>query len=254
MAGEAMFYGIGDMWAETNAAPSDIAENVMLPLQLFDFEFTQDATSIEAKAQKNGIKKVIASAIGEITGTVKLSTQFGNWSHLEFFLDQFSNTESSVAIPVLKSGTVPSSSAYEVSDAGITTGTASGIYVYVYDDQDSGYRTKAGTSSPDPGEVYVDTTNNKLVFNAADAGKTISYTLPVTHTSGKSLGGAINDQYGALSFYGTIYGPEWTIYFPNLTRKTMPSITLNGDVASLEVEFTANLVPGYDAPYKIYKF
>jgi hypothetical protein len=253
-----MFYGVGDTWVKTknltsNTASGAIAQEVIIPLYLFDFEYTEDSTSLEAKGQIKGVKKTLASAVGEVTSTVKLSTQFINWSQLGFFLNQFSGSQASVAIPVLKSGKVPASSPYEVVDTGIASGTASGIYVYVSDDDNSSYRTiTSGTVAA--GQVKVDTTGNKLVFHSSDAGKSFVYTLPTTYTNKETYGGEGGiDKYGTIEFRGTLYGTEDRIYFPSLDIKTSPSLSFTGDVATLEVEFSANTTGSNLYPYTIYR-
>lgn len=250
MAGEALFYGVGDIYALTTEAPDDIGEQVILPLELFEFELSTDSTELEAKSMRGGVLTTIASAVGETTYTLTLSTQYGNWSHLEFFLNQFASTDATATVPVLTSGTVPTGSPYEVVDADLTTAT--GVYVYVYDGQESGYRTIA-TAAPTAGEVQVDTAATKLVFHSSDAGKAFAYTKNITETNIKRLGGAKGDTYGTFSVIGKIYGPEWTIYLPSCNFKSTPTISLSGDVSTLTVECSANVPAGADLPYYLYK-
>ncbi len=247
-----LFSGVGDCYAKTLSAPTGIGQNVIVPLELFDFSFTTDSTPLEAKAQKKGIKKTVASAIGEVTSTLTLSTQLIRWSPLGFFFNQFSVSVGSVSIPVLKGGTVPSSAPYEVSDADITTSNDEGVYVYLYDGDESTYLKTVAIAPANATEVQVDGTNGKLIFHSSAAGKKFAYTLPVTETNVKRIGGARGDQYGTIEFWGTVYGPEYRIHFPSLDFKSTPSIELTGDVATLSVEFSANVVDGDDEPFRLY--
>jgi hypothetical protein len=247
-----LFHGIGDPFIKTKSAPAGPGQNIILPLEIFSFDFSTDSNSLEAKSQKKGIIRTIASAVGESTGTLKLSSQYGNWGHLGFFLNQLPTVVAEVSIPVLKTGTVPSESPYEITDAGITTATVDGIFVYLFDGQDSQYLKKVGTT-PTGYEVEVDTTAHKLIFPAALDGKLFTYTIPVTETNVQRYGGATGDKYGTIEFWGTIYGTEDRIHFPSLDFKTTPSISLTGDVATLEVDFSANVSSGDDEPYVIYK-
>ena len=73
MAGEALFYGVGDIYALTTEAPDDIGEQVILPLELFEFELSTDSTELEAKSMRGGVLTTIASAVGETTYTLTLS-------------------------------------------------------------------------------------------------------------------------------------------------------------------------------------
>lgn len=250
-----MFYGVGDTYAKTKNNVGAIDQNIIVPLYLFDFEYTEDATALEAKGQVKGVKKTLASATGEITSTLRLSTQFVNWSQLGFFLNQLPSTQASVNIPVLKTGRVPATAPYEVADAGITALTASGVYVYISDDDDPSYREIITTGTVALGEVEVDSTAGSLTFHSSDAGKPFVYTLPVAQTNKQSYGGAGGDKYGTLEFWGTMYGTEDTIYFPSLDYKTTPSLAFTGDVATLEVEFSANVSvsDGDLYPYRIYR-
>lgn len=253
-----LFHGIGDPWVKTtNLTSGTIGEEVILPLELFEFEFNSEVESLEAQSMgRNGVQKTIASAPGAETSTLVLRTQLGRWDHLGFFLNQFQQQVASINIPILKIGTVPATADYEIGDAGITAGTAAGVYVHVYDGANSGYRTKAATpASPSAGEVGVDGTNNKLVFHSSDAGKTVAYTLPVAQTNVGYYGGtraASADSYGTIEFWGTLFGTEDRIYFPSLDFSTRPSLNFAGDVATLEVEFSANTPSGADFPYTIY--
>jgi len=248
-----LFHGIGDPFIITKTAPAGVDQNIILPLELFSFDYTTDSSALEAKSQKKGIRRTIASAVGESIGTLKLSSQYGNWGHLGFFFNQLPSVVSSVKIPILKTGTVPATGPYEVTDVGITAGNASGIYVYLFDDQDSTYLKKVAIAPADGTEVQVDTTANKFVFHSSLAGKSFTYTMPTTETNVERYGGATGDKYGTIEFWGVIYGTEDRIHFTSLDFKTTPPISLAGYVATLEVDFSANVTAGDDEPFRIYK-
>lgn len=245
-----MLHGVGDIWVSPTTAPAGIGERVIQPLELFSFSFAQDVTKLEAKAQKKGVLKTIASAQGEVTSTLTLSTQFGDWSHLEFFTNQFATPVTNVAIPVLKTGRVPATSPYEITDAAITSGNAAGVYAYMSDGADPGYLT-VGTSTPSAGEFIA--SNGKITLHSSAAGRLITYMVPTTVSSTERLGGAIVDSYGTIELWGTVYGTNWRIHFPSLTFSTAPSLEFTGDVGTLQVEFSANTPVGSDQPYNIYR-
>lgn len=252
MAGESIFYGVGDLWVKTLVAPSLPAQNIIIPLDLFEFELTADSSSIEGKAQKKGVKKIIGSAIGEVDYNLKLSGQLARWDQIGFFLGQLSKTASSISLPVLKSATVPSSSPYEITDAAITTGTAAGVYVYLLDGEASTYIKTGGSAAS--GVAQVDGSGGKLVFHSSAAGKSVVYTVPVAETNQAYYGGDNDNTLGNFELWGTVYGPEHKIWVKNLTIKTKPSLSFTGsDVATLEIEATANVTGSDIEPYVLFK-
>lgn len=252
MAGESIFYGVGDLWVKTLVAPSLPAQNVIIPLELFEFELTADSTSIEGKAQKKGVKKIIGSAIGEVNYTIRLSGQLARWDQIGFFLGQLNGSKASVSIPVLKSAVVPATSPYEITDAAITTGTAAGVYVYLIDGDNSTYIKTGGSAAS--GVVQVDGSGGKLVFHSSAAGKSVQYTVPVAETNQAYYGGDNTNTLGNFELWGTVYGPEFRIYVPSITLKTKPSLSFTGsDVATLEVEGTANVIGTDIDPFYLYR-
>jgi hypothetical protein len=248
-----LFYGIGDAYAKTTElAGTTLAQEVITPLFLFEFEYSEDSEALEAKGQIKGVRRTLASAMGEVTSTLRLSTQLVNWSQLGFYLNQMPGQAASTSIPVLKSAIVPASGAAEISDAAIVSGTVDGVYVYISDGANPGYRKKV-SEAPAAGEVQVDGTANKLIFHSSDAGQAAYYTIPVTETNVDYYGGANTGKFGTIEFRGVMYGTEDRIWFPSLDFKTTPSFSLSGDVATLEVEFTPNVVGVNNYPYIIYK-
>lgn len=246
-----LFHGVGDTYAKTITLDggTGVGQDIIIPLYLFDFSYTEEVTPIEAKGQIKGVRKTLASAEGETTSILRLSSQFANWSQLGFFLNQLPKENASVSIPVLKTSKVPDTAPYVVNDVDITSGNLEGVFVYVTDNDDPGYRT-IGTAGV--GEVAV--AAGTITFDASDAGKSFVYTVPVTRTNVQTYGGAIGEKYGTIEFRGIVYGLQVPIWFPSLDFRTKPSLDLTGDVATLEVEFSANVdvSSGFDVPYVIY--
>lgn len=255
-----MLSGIGDMYVRTTALSGGTLAQKMIPLFLFQFEFAQEAEQKEAQGFVSGKLVTKSTAEGSVTSTVRISTQYVDWMQLGLALNQFPRVLTSETVTTLKTATVPTSSPYEIADTAITTGNTNFIFVTIAEpDTNNQPRTltRAATpASPATGEVGVDTTNNKLVFNAAQAGAAIAYTVPSTLATVQGYGGSGNlSTIGNIEFWGKIYSPTASqgmlIYFPNLQRSTRPTLTLSNDVPTLECEYGAIAPSGWTEPYKI---
>lgn len=255
-----MLRGLGDTFIETTGLPGGLTGQALQELFIYEFDFTSEATAIEALAYQAGARKVKASAEGEVTDSLTLRLQYNDWASLGFALDAFPKSATNVVVPTLKFDTVPVSGAFEITDTAVTA--ASDVYLKVFVNQQgtwgqAGNLERAATAAtPGVGEVGVDTTNNKLIFNSAQAGAPISYTVPVTYAAIESFGGAgAATKYGDISFRGKVYSTEqsaqWPIYFPKLQRNGRPSIAFAGDVPILEIPFIAVTPSGWEQPYQI---
>lgn len=232
----------------------------MMPLFLSQFEFTQESETKEAKGFVGGKLVTRSAAEASVTSTVKISTEYTDWMQLGMTLDQFSRTFTSKKILVLKTALVPTAAPFEIVDTAITSANTNDIFAAISEAGTWGQPkplTRATVpASPAVGQVGVDTTDTKLVFNSAQAGASISYTVPQTLTTVEGFGGSGTlSTIGNLEFYGKIYSPTasqgFTIYFPNLQRKSRPTITLSNDVPTLEIEFGAVAPAGWTEPYEI---
>ena len=253
-----MLRGIGDTQVTTLDLGTSAADQVMQELCLFEFSFASEVATLTAECYQKGIRKTKATAEGTVTDTLTLRLQYNDWASLGFTLDAFPKTEASVNIPILKFGTVPTSAPYEITDADITTAGDDNVKSYVSEVGtwgQPGSLTKAasaGTAGPREADVQV----GKIVYNAAQAGAPITYTVLKEYTSIQAYGGP-GDQtkYGDLAFRGQVYSTEqtdpWPIYFPQIQRNGRPSLAFAGDVPILEIPFLAITPSGWDVPYQI---
>ena len=122
-----MLQSIGDTFAET----LNLTDNRMIELFLFEFNFASEAENQEALAYIAGVQQTKASAESSVINTLTLSTQFVDWPELGFALDPFPITETNVKIPTLKTATVPSTAAYEISDTAITAANDAFIKAFI---------------------------------------------------------------------------------------------------------------------------
>ncbi len=255
-----MLSGVGQLAVITkNLNATAFGQNIFFPGLFVDFQYNLETTSKEAKAWIEGRKKTVASAIGEETYTLTLSYEYLDWSHLGFAYDEIPQSSSNVPLPIIKTGTVPSSAPYEVADAEISVTNGSSIKIHISERGgwgEAGYRKKAATLTPASGEFAVDTTAKKLIFHSSDAGAPFQYVIEKTYTSLPSIGyEATANSYGALSFIGKGYGPQFAngvyIYLPTITRQKAPSLQTN-DVPVFEMEFGCAVPAGKRVPHQFF--
>ncbi|MEX0271397.1 hypothetical protein AB3R30_19840 [Leptolyngbyaceae cyanobacterium UHCC 1019] len=255
-----MLSGLGDIYIKTTGLAGGATAQKMIPLFLFQFEFSQEAESKEAQGFVGGRLVTKSTAEASVSSTVKLTTQFTDWQQLGLVLDQFPRVLTNEKLVVLKTATVPSVAPYEIVDAAITVANTNDIFANIAGagvwGQPKPLPRAATPATPATGQVGVDTTGTKLVFNVAQAGAPVTYTVPVTLTSVEAYGGSGTlSKIGNLEFNGIIYSPEASqgipISFPLLQRKTRPTMTISNDVPEFEIEFGAIPPVGWDEPYKI---
>lgn len=255
-----MFRGLGDTFIETTDLEGGAIAQAMQELFLFEFSYTSEATTINALAYQGGVRRVKSSAEGEVTDSLILRLQYNDWASLGFATDEFPKTATNVTLPTLKYDTVPAAAPYEIADPDITEANDAYIKAFV---NEAGFWGQAGSltraadpAAPGVGEVGVDTTNNKLVFNEAQKSAPITRTTPVTHSTIQAYGGpGTAVKYGDVAFRGQVYSTEqteqWPIYFPKLARNGRPNLAFAGDVPVLEIPFIAVTPSGWDKPYQI---
>lgn len=253
-------FGHGETYVRTINDPNTIAESVFIRFEDSALNLQVDSDELEAQAWQRGVLSTKRTAIGTRTYTLTLTAQFANWSHLQFALDEFSTNSGTQVVNQLIETTVPETAPYEIIDTNITVANEPDVRVYITERGSWGeakYRAVTG-SAPSVGEVQVDTTGTKLVFNAADAGASVAYISPTSYTTIETIGVNGNpDQYGSVELWFKAYGdvdyPDglW-IHFPLLTRKGDPSLDFSDPPLNLEITFGALVPSGQRIPYEIF--
>mgnify|MGYP005756281563 CR=1 FL=1 len=174
-----MLYGAGNLAFETTGltgANSLRGQDLLFPGLFSSFELTADTSFLEAKALVAGKRQTVASAVNEEIWTLSVTTQFIDWTAMQFGLDELKSDTSSVILPLLKTAVVPATGAPEIVDAAITVAAEPNLKVYVANRGDWGDRlflTKTAVAPTNGTEVQVDTTATKLVFDSTLAGATV---------------------------------------------------------------------------------
>jgi hypothetical protein len=246
--------GLGSTYLATTSLAGGPGAQRLLPNPFFSFNYSAEATTIEAQGFVAGQQQTVAAAAGSVTHNLTLETQLIKRSTRPLLTQTLAKDVTSVVTPVLKTAVVPSASPYEIPDALITSGNLGTILVF---DEVVGPLTKTADATTAPANEYqvqVDTTGNDLIFNAAAAGRTITYTVPYTF-SGKAYGGpGAATPLGELVFRGYTYdfGTERTlIEFPKLSLINVVELPLTGDVPTFSLEMLAAVPDGWDKPYRM---
>ena len=255
-------FGAGQTrFATTNLDTQTYGENIILPGRLTNFSLDISSDEKVAQALLTGKLRDVYSAIGSETVTATIEAQVADWWEMGFFvMDELPQSSSNVAWPTYVEGvTIPATAPYEIVDTSITADNKGAIRVYRTGDTSgrNGQPFKAGTATPDPDTFHATETGTKLVFNAANAGETISYELPSTYTSGETLGYASTaDNFGNLEFYGLIYmggmpsGIGLHVY--SMQRTSVANLEINDGVPTLSTTFKCTVPAGKRTPFALF--
>lgn len=251
-----MLYGAGQIFVRSLNldATSLRGENLIAPLCIASFELTPDDTLAEAKCLIDGKKQIAAAAITETTYTLKLTFEYADWAVIQLAFDELAGSTASAVLPVLKTATVNASN--EIVDTALTSAT--GVYVYRSSPKPAKYYEIITTGTPTDAQVKVDTAATKLVFATGSAGATVQYVHNKTYTTIESIGvESTYDNFGTLSFSGVISGTEFSagmqLICPQIYRVSSPSLTINGDLATIDIDFRVAVAPGERSPFKLYE-
>ena len=247
--------GLGDTYFNTTQLDGGaLASQKIYPNPISSFNYAPDVTTNEAQGFRGGRLQTVGSAPGNTTQNFTVQTQYVRRADRPLLTGHLPKNKTAVQFPVLKAVTVPTASPYEITDAAITP-TNVGL-IQVFDDTYGPltHTADASTAPANESEVQVDTTNNKLIFAAAAAGRTITYRQPFLFT-GKGYGGAgANTSLGKLAFYGRTYDfgdEESLIWFPELSLVGITALPLTGDVPTYELAFLAAVPQSWDVPYEL---
>jgi len=198
------------------------------------------------------------------TGTITFNST--NWNSIAFARGQKPRTVASDGTLILPTSfvyaTVPTSSPYEIDDAYITTANDAlrGTETIKVTVTAQGGGIQAGetlaraatAATPADGEVGVDTTDNKLVFNAAQAGVNIFYPKYQTATAYQDIGGPTGfSSWGQFVLFGEIIDPSngsdrYIFRCPQVTTTGKASFTLDDGVPELSVPVAFGAPTGED--------
>lgn len=257
-----MYKGVGDPWIRTTDKTGSAANNQrMMVLGLLSFAVNAESNTKESSKFNSNGELVTASKVkGSTSYTLQLSMNEIDWGLEGFLAGQFPRTATNVPIPSLTYDDVPTAAAYEITDSYVTAANDDEITVVITESGTWGQAgqtlTHAATpASPGAGEVGVDVTNGKLIFNAAQAGAPIAYPKFTTYTSVQDVGGPSGaDTWGRFQFWGKIFVPSISngeiLYIPDAEIASEPSWTIDDGVPTVTIDCSMNTPTGWNKPYR----
>jgi hypothetical protein len=213
------------------------------------FTVNTNSSEIVSYKQVDGVKVPAGAKQGMTERTCQIKIEAVNRPALELALGVRSAITNSLNLVELRFKQIPATGTAEIVDADI--GAALGAQVHVVERGawgDAGLLTLLATGSPATGQFRVDAANNKLIFNSAQAGATIAYTLIKNYTGlrtiGKEQGAAA---LATLGFEGLLYtenANEYTkIVIPKMIKTKSPSFNF-GEKTELDLEYRMVVATG----------
>lgn len=252
-----LFKGLGDSYVRTTDLAGGASAQKLYPYPVYEFSFDQTATTEDAEAYRGGIRQAEETVEIKVESLLKLKTQISNWAMLGLSLGQLERTLTNFTIPSIKRVTVPVGGI--INDTSITVANGESIIASIerYGPWGQvGPLTRTVAASPPVRTVKVDTTAKTLNFNAAQVGAPIMYVLDRPILSANVYGGAGTlAKISELEFYGDIYDNSTDeanggkIWFPRIQRNARPSLSFDGKLATLEMEYKCLVPTGFPEPY-----
>lgn len=254
-----MFYGAGSLYMVSKDLGADSlrGENILHPLSIASFELSFEDNNIEAKALIDGKRQVVASAISESIATLKLTYEYMDWQTLGIaFADELASSSTNIVWNSLRSNNALLNGlgdAAEVADADIAGTEVIGEDILVYVASKGPWGDRKYLKAADVTAVA-----GKLELDPMYEGAIIQYSVSENYSAIETIGLEKNyDSIGALHFQGVVAGTEFGnkgmgIVIPKITRISTPAITVNGDMAELEVEYRAEVPVGKRRVYEFY--
>lgn len=255
-----MLYGAGSLYVVSkDLGPTSLrGENILHPLSIASFELAFEDNNIEAKALIDNKRQVVASAIAESIATLTLTYEYMDWQTLGLaFADELATESVDLDWTSLRSvravADVPATPTKAVvADSAILGTEVVGTDIFVYISSQGSWGDRKYLEAAD-----VTVAAGKLEIDKKYVGAVVQYTVKETYSSIETIGLETNyDTIGTLSFQGVVAGTEFDkgmgIIIPKLTRISTPSLTVNGDLAEMSVEYRAEVPTGKRRPYEFY--
>lgn len=257
--------GAGNLFARTNNLDAtSIAQNLMLPLCIASFELEFEDQELQARCLEGGIRQLKAAAITESIALLRLTFEVVDFKSIAFAFDEKEQVSSGVVIEQLRNGTVVDGGGVgEIVDTDINAvneALLDGVLAYRTSRNAilaADYLFKTAVAPVDATEFQVDTVGNRLVFDAANIGAKVAYSIPRTYTSVESIGHEQDfNQFGSFGFVGEISSTEslngLILYVPSIGRVSKPSFSVTGELSPLVIETRPVLASGERSTFKIF--
>jgi hypothetical protein len=213
------------------------------------FKVNTNSSEIVSYKMVNGRKVVAGAKRGLQERTAQVQIEAASRGALELALGVRSAITASLNLVELRTKTVPKIAPFEITDTDI--GASLGMQATVLEKGswgDAGNLTLLATGTPATGQFKVDGTNSKLIFNSAQAGATIAYTLIKNYTALRTLGKEQSAaQLNTIGFEGLAYtendGEAMKITIPKMISTKLPSFDF-GEKTTLDIEYRMVVATG----------
>lgn len=234
-----MFYGAGSLFFATKEldASSIRGENLLLPACVAAFELSFEDNFIEAKCLEAGRRVTKASQITESIANLNLTFEVQGWSTTQLIYDEVAAASASYTLPELRIATTDGSGVINDTDITGTEVIGEDFLAYAVD-----------------GEVFLTSADIALgagtITLAAYPNAVINYLVYVSKTA-ESIGVANQfDRFGRILFSGIAYSTETApndatlILINQMSRIASPSLTINGDLAEISIDYRPEVAVG----------
>jgi hypothetical protein len=217
------------------------------------FKVNVDSSEIVSYKYVDGVKVVAGAKQDKREATAVIDIEATSWEALELAIGVESAITASQDLFEMRTRIVPLTTPFEIADPDI--GASSGVQVSVVE---SGGWGKSGplillaSGNPADGQYRVDATNNKIIFNSAQAGAPIAYTLIKNYENLRTIGKeATANQLKLIGFEGVGYSESnqlTKIVIPKMVRTKSSSLDF-GEKTVLQLEYRMLVAPGYADSY-----
>ena len=260
-----MLFGAGQLiFVTKDLAENDSirGENLLYPPLLATFEMTPEVNNLEARALIAGKRQIVAAAIAEETWTLNTTAEYADWQSFQFMYDELAQVSSNIRLPIVKSRVIPDTLSFVDNDVSADDITNGDVLVYKSSRGTNGRAfMKVVTAAPaafDEVQVTNDGTDTTFTFFAGMATQRVQYLGYKTYSSIQTIGEEADfDEWGRLEFWGRCYGTEFPgqmlLRVMDLSRISIPTISVTGEISEIQVEFRASVPAGERKPYKLYE-
>jgi hypothetical protein len=239
-----IFFGAGQFGFITNDGNPDVQ---MLFTEPLEFAIEGESNEVVAKAQRGGITTITGAALNEQNYKAKVKIEAVSWRTLQIAFGMSAATSVDFKDPTTKQARI--SAAGEITDTDILALAGPPAFlapVYAASpSEDFSYAEASPTTvntALTPKQFKVDRTANKIIFNPSEAGKIVAYQttkiIPLAETIGQE---AVFRKLDNISFSAIGYGNGGSdhskIIVPEMSRISVPTLSMSGSQTSLELEY-----------------
>jgi hypothetical protein len=239
-----IFYGAGQFGFVTNDGNPDVQLLVTEPLE---FSIEGESGEVVAKAQRGGKTIISGAALNEESYKAKVKIESVSWRTLQISFGLASAQSTNFRDPQVRRAKINASG--EIVDTDILSligPPAFATPVYAANQADDFSYSEAAPATVNtaltPKQFKIDRAANKLIFNPSEAGKTVNYhlikILSIAETIGKedAVRKLDNIAFSAIG-YGNGGTEHSKVIVPEMSRISVPSISMSGSQTALELEY-----------------